>query len=360
MSYEYDYHFHHELVLDKSKYKSKGLTGLTNLGNKCFMNSVLQCLSNTLKLTDYFLSCKYKQDDPDQLNKRKKEYYLILSYLNLIINAWDVNQVLKPKSFVENISKFVPKYFNLDQQDSHECLMYILEYMHKALSYEIDVEIMGTVENERDVLMKQSLEQWGKFYESNYSTIVETFNGMFYNRIDCNSCNIRENVFEPFNCISLNVPQSGSSTLDECLQMYFNNEERIETWKCEKCSGNGCIKTTKTWSLPNYLIIHLKRFTNNGSKIHTHIDFPIDDLNLTEYVSKDKSDPNNYIYSLYAVNYHSGTNKGGHYWSACKNLDKNWYVYNDTDVTKLSNTSVLTKEAYMLFYYRKYIKTETK
>ena len=56
------------------------------------------------------------------------------TYLNLIINAWETNQVLKPKSFVENISKFVPKYFNLDQQDSHECLMYILDYLHKALS----------------------------------------------------------------------------------------------------------------------------------------------------------------------------------------------------------------------------------
>lgn len=360
MSYEYDYHYHHELILDKSKYRSKGLTGLTNLGNKCFMNSVLQCLSNTLKLTDYFLSCKYKQDDPDQLNKRKKEYYLILSYLNLIINAWDVNQVLKPKSFVENISKFVPKYFNLDQQDSHECLMYILEFMHKALSYEIDIEIMGSVENDRDLLMKQSLEQWGKFYESSYSTIIETFNGMFYNRIDCNGCNVRENVFEPFNCISLNVPQTGSSTLDECLQMYFNNEECIPSWKCEKCNANGCTKTTKTWSLPNYLIIHLKRFTNNGSKIHTHIDFPTEDLNLTQYIAKEREDPNNYIYSLYAVNYHSGTSKGGHYWSACKNLDKNWYLYNDSDVTKLSNTSVLTKEAYILFYYRKYIKQTPK
>jgi len=354
MSYDYDIHYHHELVLKKDAYVTKGLSGLVNLGNKCFMNSVLQCLSHTLKLTDYFLSSKYKSDDPEQMNKRKREYYVILSYLNLIINAWDRNQVLKPKSFVENISKFVPKYFTLDQQDSHECLMYILDLMHKALSYEIEVDIIGTVQTENDALMKESLKQWSNFYEKDYSFLVETFYGMFYNKIDCQNCEMKENIFEPYNCISLNIPQVNSIDLKSCLDNYFNNEEQINSWSCEKCKGQGCKKSIKTWTFPNYLIIHFKRFTNSGSKIHTHIDFPIEDLNLTEYVSKDKGDLNNYIYSLYAVNYHSGTASGGHYWSVCKNLDSKWYVFNDANVSQCNN--LLSKDAYMLFYYRKYIK----
>lgn len=356
MSYEYDLHYHHELIQKKSKYVSQGLTGLANLGNKCFMNSVLQCLSNTLRLTDYFLSTKYRSDDPDQTNKKRKEYYVVLSYLNLIINIWETNQVLKPKSIVENMSKFVPKYFTLDQQDSHECLMYILDLLHKGISYEIEVDIRGKIENETDELMKQSLEQWRGFYEPSYSFIIETFNGMFYNKIKCNGCSFQENVFEPFNCMSLNIPQTGSTTLQDCLDNYFNTEEQIDSWCCEGCQGSGCSKSIKTWSFPNYVIIHFKRFTNNGSKINTHIDFPTDDLNLTNYISSSKNDPNNYIYSLYAINYHSGTSQGGHYWSSCKNLDKNWYLYNDSNVTKFQNNNLLSKDAYMLFYYRKYIK----
>jgi ubiquitin carboxyl-terminal hydrolase 8 len=355
MSYDYDIHYHHELVLKKDAYVKKGLSGLVNLGNKCFMNSVLQCLSHTLKLTDYFLSSKYKSDDPEQMNKRKREYYVILSYLNLIINAWDTNQVLKPKSFVENISKFIPKYFKLDQQDSHECLMYILDLMHKALSYEIEVDIIGTVQTENDALMKESLKQWSNFYEKDYSFLIEIFNGMFYNKINCQNCEMKENIFEPFNCISVNIPEvSYSVDLKSCLDEYFNNEEEINTWCCEKCNGKGCKKSIKTWTFPNYLIIHFKRFTNSGNKINTNIEFPIEDLNLTEYVSKDKNDQNNYIYSLYAVNYHSGNTSGGHYWSVCKNLDKKWYVFNDANVSECNN--LLSKDAYMLFYYRKYIK----
>ena len=58
-NFVYDFYMHHELVLPKEQYNRKGLTGLCNLGNKCFINSIFQCLSNTLKLTDYFLSRKY-------------------------------------------------------------------------------------------------------------------------------------------------------------------------------------------------------------------------------------------------------------------------------------------------------------
>jgi len=355
MSYDYDIHSHHELIKDKTTYLSKGLSGLMNLGNKCFMNSIIQCLSHTLRLSDYFLSGKYRNEE-SQTNKKRKEYFVVLSYLNLIINLWESNQVLRPKSFVENMSKFIPKYFTLNQQDSHECLMYILDFLHRGMSYEIEVDISGTVKNKNDELMKQSLEQWRNFYEKSYSFIIETFGGIFYNKINCNNCPKQENVFEPFNCISVNIPQSGSITLKSCLDEYFKKEEKIESWCCENCKGYGCSKSIKTWSFPNYVIIHFKRFTNDGNKIYTHVDFPVDDLDLTSYISPDKADPNNYIYSLYAVNYHSGDTKSGHYWSSCKNIDKNWYLFNDSDVSKIQDTKVVSKDAYILFYYRKFIK----
>lgn len=361
LNYNYDFHTHYDLNLEKNKYSKKGLSGLINLGNKCFMNSILQCLSHTLKLTDYFLSGKYIEDDPEQLNKRKPEYFLIISYFNLLRNLWDTNQLIKPKSFCENVSKHVQKYFNLQQQDSHECLIYILDLLHRGLEYEIEVNIKGDVKTQTDALMKQSLQQWKMFYEKHYSNIIEYFNGLCFNQINCsnNSCEHEENVFEPFNCFSVNLKNSSDTyNVIDCLDEYFKDKEYIDTWKCSKCNETGCYKSTKVWSYPNHVIIHLKRFTNQGQKINHHIDFPLDNLNLTKYVSISKQDPNNYIYTLYAVNYHSGSLDSGHYWSCCKNLDNNWYLFNDGHVSKIHNEQeLITKNAYILFYYRKMIKS---
>jgi ubiquitin carboxyl-terminal hydrolase 8 len=356
IDYVYDFHKNHELVQSKDTYTRKGLCGLTNLGNKCFLNSIIQCLSNTLKLTDYFLSQKYIEDDPEQLNKRKEEHFFLTSYVQLLVNIWETNQLLKPKSFVENLSKHIKKYYTLQQQDSHECLLYILDLLHKSLSYEIEVDINGDVKNENDALMKFSLESWKSFYEKKYSFIVETFNGLLYNKIICANCTGTENVFEPYNHLSIDLPDV-TNDLTSCLQSFFKNNESISSWKCPKCNNNGCMKDCKVWSIPNYLIIHFKRFNNNGMKKRSHVDFPIEDLNLTKYISPDKKDPNNYIYSLYAVNYHSGDTHGGHYWSCCRNLDDNWYLFNDGHVTKVHNSKeLITKDAYILFYYRKFIK----
>ena len=77
-----------------------------------------------------------------------------------------------------------------------------------------------------------------------------------------------------------------------------------------------------------------------------------------------KNDPNNYIYSLYAINYHSGNIQNGHYWSSIKNSDNNWYIINDGHISRYSSNNsnsdfklqLITSDVYLLFYHRKMIK----
>lgn len=358
LEYDYDFHKHYELKLKKNSYITKGLCGLVNLGNKCYMNSILQCLFHTLKLTDYILSTDYKND----LNKRNNEQYVLHSYITLVNHVWDSNQLIKPKTFIENLSKFHKKYYSLNQQDSHECLLYILEILHKALSYEIEIEIKGDVKNDTDSLMKKSLETWGKFYERDYSFIIELFNGNLMNTIKCTHCDFSEQIFEPYNNFSISIQDTHSSLID-CLDYHFDNEHRIDSWKCDKCNNNGCNKSSIIWTFPNYVIINLKRFkleNNEMVKNKNLITFPLKNLNLTKYISKEKNDTNNYIYDLYAINYHIGELNNGHYWSACKNLDNEWYNFNDGNVSKYNESNLesqlITKDAYILFYHRKFIK----
>ena len=351
---QYDYHKHYKLVSPKSNYLKKGLSGLYNLGNKCYMSSILQCLSHTLQLTDYFLSCQYNNDDPEYLNKRKPEHILLTSFIQVLIKLWDKNQIVKPRSFITQLSSHSEKFGSNEQQDSHEFLVQFMSLLHKALSYEIQVEIKGQVKNQSDALMKTSHEQWARFYEKNYSVVIDMFHGLTLSQVECNECKCNENVFEPYNTLELNITPD-STALETCLDEYFNDNETIHNWKCDKCLSTTCNKSTSVWTLPNHLIIHLKRFQNNGEKVSSAVDFPIEDLNLTKYMSNDKKDPNNYIYTLYAINYHMGSANSGHYWSVCKNIDDNWYLFNDGHVSQQKVTEIQKKDAYILFYYRKMI-----
>lgn len=356
MSFSYDFHKHHNLSLAKTRFEEKGLSGLVNVGNTCFMNSILQCLSHTLKMTDFFLSCQFKNEDKEHLNVRREEWKFVMCYLNLVINLWESNGVLKPKSFLNALCKFEPKYTPRTQQDSHECLLHILDILHKGLSYEIIVDIIGEVENEADKLMKKSIECWTECFKKNYSSIVDFFYGQVFDAIQCKKCCAIDTVFTPYNTLAVDIC---GDDLITCLGEYFNPID-IRTWRCEQpnCSGKeevGCCKKTSLWTLPNYLIIQLKRFNNNNSKKTDLVKFPLEDLDLTEYISKEKEDPNNYIYTLYAVNYHSGSTNSGHYWSACRGINDKWFMFNDADVSRCKSSDIVSKDAYILFYYRKFI-----
>lgn len=349
-------------------YFKKGLTGLTNLGNTCFINSILQCLSNSLALTEYFLKDQFKKEDPDGNNQYRKEHSLVLCYSNLLRNIWDTNTILKPRSFLVAISKLWSKYSIGTQQDSHEFLIEFLEFLHRGICYEIEVGIKGEIIKDSDRLMVKSITDWRNHFEKNYSIIIDSFYGMTMNSVKCSNCNELSRTFEPFLSLHLSIPTSGSCTLVDCLTEYFHSQSQIEDYHCdqENCKKIGsCSKQTKLWMLPNYVIIAFKRFDNRNKKINTKVDFTTDsslqlsepfELDLTSYVSTEKEDPNRYIYSLYAVNCHTGDTNGGHYYSYIKNLDGKFYMMNDANVSIVDQPSLICSEnAYILFYYRKFI-----
>jgi ubiquitin C-terminal hydrolase len=106
------------------------------------------------------------------------------------------------------------------------------------------------------------------------------------------------------------------------------------------------------WSFPSILIIDLKRFNSRNIKNQQHISFPLDNLDLSEYVIGYKK--NNYVYDLYGVCNHSGGVLGGHYTSYVKNANGKWYHFNDTSVNEVGLIdSIVSPKAYTLFYRKR-------
>uniref|UniRef100_A0A673AM62 Ubiquitin carboxyl-terminal hydrolase n=1 Tax=Sphaeramia orbicularis TaxID=375764 RepID=A0A673AM62_9TELE len=159
---------------------------------------------------------------------------------------------------------------------------------------------------------------------------------------------------------SMLQPQKKKATvaLRECIELFTTMETLGEhdPWYCPTCKKHQqATKKFDLWSLPRILVVHLKRFSYNRcwrDKLDTVVDFPIRDLNMSEFVCDPKAGP--YTYDLIAVSNHYGGMGGGHYTAYGKNkVDGKWYYFDDSSVSSASEDQIVTKAAYVLFYQRR-------
>ncbi|KAF7249168.1 Ubiquitin carboxyl-terminal hydrolase 43, partial [Varanus komodoensis] len=196
------------------------------------------------------------------------------------------------------------------------------------------------------------------------------------NTKECLFGNIQEEVVEDAESVRLKQQlhqQQHSCTLDECFQLYTKEEQLApdDAWRCPHCQvlQQGMVKLS-LWTLPDILVIHLKRFRQVGEQRHklsTLVHFPLRGLDMAPHVAKRSRGSKwgtwkhtsmeggqcNFLYDLYAVCNHHGSMQGGHYTAYCRNaLDGRWYSYDDSTVERVLEEEVSTRGAYILFYQR--------
>jgi len=336
--------------------KGKGLCGLENLGNTCYMNSIVQCLSNTRDLRELFLTNKYKN-----FEKLDVPQFIMVSELNKLIRGlWFDNAIVSPKGFFHYLQVLSFKigsgqFVGNNQNDSSELLIFILDTIHEGLSkcietpfFEQDTSQMSVIESNAYNANKQ----WYNIYKSGVSPILDMFYNQQHSHVTCTNCGSVSNSFDPSIMITLPIPSSNSNlTIYDCFDTYTKEEtlDNSNKYHCDKCNTE-CNATKKViiCKTSKYLMISFKRFQSDGSKLTNPIHYPIYDLDLSKY-----SDNNiKCKYNLYAISNHTGNTMGGHYFSYCRNGDK-WYEYNDRVVMTMNNEQILTNGAYILFYERK-------
>ncbi|KAK5708444.1 hypothetical protein LTR97_000985 [Elasticomyces elasticus] len=148
-------------------------------------------------------------------------------------------------------------------------------------------------------------------------------------------------------------------TLEDCFVETGKREILSEdnAWYCNRCKEmRQAAKTLEIWTIPDILIVHMKRFGGNRSfrdKIDVLVDYPIEGLDMTKKVGN-KEDGKEYIYDLFAVDNHFGGLGGGHYTAFAKNFyNGQWYDYNDSSVSPLGDGKLRSAAAYLLFYRRR-------
>ena len=338
-------------------YKNKGLTGLANLGNTCFINSCMQILSHTYELNNFLNDETYKK----KLNN-KHDSILLIEWDNLRKIMWDNNCIISPNKFISVTQKIAhiknrDLFTGFSQNDLPEFLLFLIDCFHTALSREINMTIKGNVQNERDEIAVKCFEKIKQMYSKEYSEIWNLFYAVNVSEIWNNETNVKIKVNpEPYFMIDLPIPSNNKSpSLIDCFEHYVEGEvmEGENAWYNDETKEKINIrKKIQFWSFPQILVIDFKRFNSRNQKNQILITFPLDNLDLSKYVIGYKK--SSYIYELYGVCNHSGGVLGGHYTAYVKNANGIWYHFNDTNVNEVEkNESIISPKAYCLFYRKK-------
>ncbi|XP_038623001.1 ubiquitin carboxyl-terminal hydrolase 8 isoform X2 [Tachyglossus aculeatus] len=331
------------------------LTGLRNLGNTCYMNSILQCLCNAPHLADYFNRNFYQEDiNRSNLLGHKGE---VAEEFGIIMKALWTGQYryISPKDFKITIGKINDQFSGYSQQDSQELLLFLMDGLHEDLNKADNRKRHKEETNDQLDDCRAAELAWHKHKQLNESIIVALFQGQFKSTVQCLTCHKRSRTFEAFMYLSLPLASTSKCSLQDCLRL-FSKEEKLtdnNRFYCSHCkTRRDSLKKIEIWKLPPVLLVHLKRFSYEGrwkQKLQTSVDFPLESLDLSPYVIGSKSGLKRY--NLFSVSNHYGGLDGGHYTAYCKNAARQrWFKFDDHEVSDISVSSVKSAAAYILFY----------
>tara|TARA_B110000444_G_scaffold245129_1_gene265271 strand:- start:1841 stop:2878 length:1038 start_codon:yes stop_codon:yes gene_type:complete len=333
------------------EYNNMGLTGLTNLGNTCFMNSVLQCLSHTYELNDFLSTEEYKK----KLN-RVPDSLILWEWDKLRKQMWSENCIISPGGFLHSIQRIArikdaELFTGYLQNDLTEFLDFLINCFHTSIKREVKMTITGEQSTTQDEMAVKCYEMMKVMYKKEYSEMIDLFFGIHVSKVTSLESNYENISPEPFFNLLLELPKAKNISLYDCLDTYTKQEtiesgvEVDDNKKKEKAD-----KQILFWSLPKILVITLKRFNNNNMKDKRLVNFD-DELDLRKYVVGYAK--GSYKYDLYGVCNHMGGTRGGHYTSYIKNANGKWYLCNDTNVNEVANLNKIKSPAAYCFFYRK-------
>ncbi|KAL1884440.1 hypothetical protein Plec18167_002028 [Paecilomyces lecythidis] len=193
--------------------KPRGATGLSNLGNTCYMNSALQCVRSVEELTWYFLDDVYKRDlNPS--NPLAHNGDVAKAYAHLLHMIYDEAgpSSFAPRQLKQTIGRYGPAFSGYGQQDSQEFLLFLLDGLQEDLNriqkkpYIEKPDSTDEMVHNFSALKEFADKCWEIYKARNDSVITDLFAGMYKSTLHCPECDKVSIIFDPFNNLTLQLP----------------------------------------------------------------------------------------------------------------------------------------------------------
>ena len=337
-----------------------------NTGVTCYMNSILAILQQTPYFADYIISNNYNikggiENKDTILNSVIYQLFKIFK-----ISMSNDNKQLTINTFRKNLAKKNFIWGEPQQQDSQEFLTFLLNTIEEEIKYTI-LYLPGRKIQKLKLNIENliALKNWEEFTKNEYGIIKKLFTGQNQSILKCEKCKNKSSKFEIFTNLQLHIEEKCFDIYD-CLDSYIKKEQldKNNTIWCTFCfQKNRSYKSNYIWKTPKVLIINLKRFKYNDygmvtSKNTKFINYPVENLDISNYINPNSPYINKCKYNLFGVNIHKSIGNRnninfGHYISCVKNRYNNkWYIFDDNSVNEANIDDIINSNSYLLFYLR--------